>query len=120
MDVITAVRTGRAYLEGGAPMDALRVLDTVSAELADDPAGQLLLARAYFASAQLARAEAALQRVLARDPVDAFARLLLARTLERASRPEEALAQYRLAAALQPDPDVLARRDELAARLVRP
>lgn len=117
MDVVTTVRTARAYLDAGAPLDALHVLETVAEHLEQDVAGQLLLARAYYASAQLGRAEQALRRVLAQDPSDSWARVLLGRTLERASRPQEALAQLRLAAAMEPHPDVLEQRDRLAARL---
>lgn len=59
-----------------------------------------LLARAYYHSAQLGRAEAAARELLAGDPTDAYAALLLARTLQRQSRPDEADRVYRRAAAL--------------------
>lgn len=117
MDVVTAVRTGRAHLEAGAPLEAVRVLEEVAEHLEQDVSGQLLLARAYDGSAQLGRAEQALSRVLALDPVDSWARLLPGRTLERAARPQEALTQFRLAAAMQPHPEFLEQRDRLAARL---
>jgi Flp pilus assembly protein TadD len=61
---------------------------------------RLLLARAYYHSAQLRRAEATARAVLAEDPTDAYAALLLARTLERGSRHDEAAAAMNLAAAL--------------------
>ncbi|WP_148613687.1 hypothetical protein [Nocardioides rubriscoriae] len=61
---------------------------------------RLLLARSYYHSAQLARAEAAARAVLAEAPTDAYAALLLARTLERASRVDEAREAMRVAAAL--------------------
>ncbi|WP_139984205.1 hypothetical protein [Nocardioides litoris] len=61
---------------------------------------RLLLARAYYHSAQLGRAEAAARAVLAEAPTDEYAALLLARTLERASRPEEAAEAMRVATAL--------------------
>ncbi|MFI0789097.1 tetratricopeptide repeat protein [Streptomyces lydicus] len=72
----------------------------------EDPqlvAPRLLLARAYYHSAQLARAEAELRAVLDRDPVEAYARLMLGRTLERQGRPGEAAGQLRIAAALGAD-----------------
>ena len=61
---------------------------------------RLLLARAYFHSAQLGRAEATLRALLADHPDDGYATLLLARTLERGSRHEEARPVLRLAEAL--------------------
>ncbi|PWK88300.1 tetratricopeptide repeat protein [Lentzea atacamensis] len=59
----------------------------------------LLLARAYYHSAQLAKAEAQLRAIVDRDPVEHYAHLLLGRTLERQGRPEEAAPWLRLAAA---------------------
>jgi FMN reductase len=59
----------------------------------------LLLARAYYHSAQLGKAEAQLRVIVDRDPVEHYAHLLLGRTLERRGRPEEAAPWLRLAAA---------------------
>jgi tetratricopeptide (TPR) repeat protein len=59
----------------------------------------LLLARAYYHSAQLGKAEAQLRVLVDRDPVEHYAHLLLGRTLERQGRPEEAAPWLRLAAA---------------------
>jgi Tfp pilus assembly protein PilF len=83
-----------------------RVLEALLAELDGLDAGhavteaRLLLARAYFHSAQLRRAEATARDVLAEDPTEAYAALLLARTLERGSRHAEAARAMSLAAAL--------------------
>ncbi|MDX8028949.1 tetratricopeptide repeat protein [Lentzea sp. BCCO 10_0856] len=63
----------------------------------------LLLARAYFHSAQLGKAEARLRVIVDRDPVEHYAHLLLGRTLERQGRPEEAAPWLRLAAAFGGD-----------------
>jgi hypothetical protein len=60
----------------------------------------LLLARAYYHSAQLGKAEAQLRVIVDRDPVEHYAHLLLGRTLERQGRPDEAAPWLRLAAAL--------------------
>ncbi|WP_223277676.1 tetratricopeptide repeat protein [Janibacter sp. YB324] len=57
----------------------------------------LLLARCYFHSAQLGRAEAAAREVIAEAPDDAYAHLLLGRTLQRAGRADEARGPLRLA-----------------------
>lgn len=68
-----------------------------------DPVGHgtaeahLLLARAYFHSAQLGRAESAAHQVLSESPDDPYAHLLLGRTLQRAGRPDEARGPLRLA-----------------------
>lgn len=61
---------------------------------------QLLLARAYYHSAQLRRAEAQLLRVVDRWPDDAYAHLVLARTLQRAGRAEEGRVHLVLAEAM--------------------
>lgn len=59
-----------------------------------------LLARSYYHSAQTGRAVDAARDLLERDPADGYAALLLARSLERASRPDEAAAARRLSEAL--------------------
>ncbi len=51
---------------------------------------RLLLARAYFHSAQLNRAERVVRAVLADDPDEPYANLVLGRTLQRLGRPDEA------------------------------
>jgi predicted Zn-dependent protease len=58
---------------------------------------RLLLARAYFHSAQLGRAEATLTRITTESPTDAYAHLLLGRTLQRAGRHGEAARPLALA-----------------------
>lgn len=82
------------------PAEAARVLAPL-VEAEPDHTGALeLYARALFASAQLRRAERALRTLLELRPDDGWARLALARTLERQSRDDEAAAQRQLAAAL--------------------
>lgn len=61
---------------------------------------RLLLARAYFHSAQLTHAEQAARALIEADPADGYAHVLLYRTLERLSRHEEAGRYRRLAEAL--------------------
>lgn len=87
------------------PLGALTMLEPLLADHADDHGVQLLAARAYYHSAQLGRARDALTGLLERDPSDHYARFLLGRTLERASRPAEALPHLRLAATMHTDPD---------------
>ncbi|QIQ06638.1 tetratricopeptide repeat protein [Streptomyces liangshanensis] len=79
---------------------AARILGSLVEEVPEQVAPRLLLARAYYHSARLAKAEAELLAVLERDPVEHYARLMLGRTLERQGRPADAAPHLRLAAAL--------------------
>ena len=63
-------------------------------------AARHLLARSYFHQALLGPAEATARALLADDPTDAYAALLLFRSLERQSRHDEAAGALRLATAL--------------------
>lgn len=65
-----------------------------------DASAQLLLARAYYHSAQLHGAERAARTVIALDPSDAYAQLLLGRTLQRAGRDQDARAPLAMARAM--------------------
>lgn len=82
---------------------AAQILDDLVAEIPEQVAARLLLARAYYHSAQLGRAEAELRTVVERDPVEHYARLMLGRTLERQGRHEEAGPHLRMAAAFAGD-----------------
>jgi predicted Zn-dependent protease len=84
----------------GQPVQAARILEPlVAAEPANEAALELL-ARAYFGSAQLAKAEESLTRLVELAPANGWARRALARTLERQSRGAEAVAHHRVADAL--------------------
>lgn len=105
----------RHYFEDGQYLDAARELEELFTDVAAaraetpeggdgrDPVGhglsepRLLLARAYYHSAQLRRAEEAARQVLDEDPQDAYAHLLLGRTLVRAGRSDEAKGPLRMA-----------------------
>ncbi len=56
-----------------------------------------LLARAYFNSAQLNRAERVLRRLIEQSPTNGWAYRTLARTLARRSADEEAARYHRIA-----------------------
>ena len=87
----------------GQPTEAARILvPVVEAEPANESALELL-ARSYSGSAQLARAEEALLRLVELAPANGWARRALARTLERQSRAGEALPHHRIADALGAD-----------------
>ncbi len=61
---------------------------------------RLQLARSYYHSAQLRRAEEVLTVIVDRWPDEAYAHLLLARTLQRAGRAEEGRQHLLLAEAM--------------------
>nr|BAQ21968.1 hypothetical protein [Streptomyces versipellis] len=82
---------------------AARVLVGLVEEVPEQTGPRLLLARAYYHSAQLQRAESELRVIVERDPVEHYARLMLGRTLERQGRHEEAGPHLRLASALAGD-----------------
>ena len=88
------------FLAMGQPTEAARILErVVEAEPANEAALELL-ARAYFGSAQLARSEGVLTRLVALAPANGWARRALARTLERQSRADDAAVHHRVADAL--------------------
>ncbi|TXS43440.1 hypothetical protein EAO75_31530 [Streptomyces sp. uw30] len=82
---------------------AARVLGKLVEEVPEQTGPRLLLARAYYHSAQLRRAETELRVIVERDPVEQYARLMLGRTLQRQGRDVEAEPHIRLASALTGD-----------------
>jgi predicted Zn-dependent protease len=82
---------------------AARLLAAIVEEVPGQIAPRLLLARAYYHSAQLRRAEEQLREVIARDPVESYAHLILGRTLQRQGREAEAAPYLRTAAAFSGD-----------------
>nr|WP_203659679.1 tetratricopeptide repeat protein [Streptomyces sp. SID14446] len=79
---------------------AARVLDGLVEETPEHVGPRLLLARSYYHSAQLGRAETELRALVEIDPVEHYARLMLGRTLERQGRHAEAASHLRIASAL--------------------
>ncbi|WAZ26034.1 tetratricopeptide repeat protein [Streptomyces cinnabarinus] len=103
-------RWERAQLLFGARdyIGAARLLAEVVEEAPEQTGPRLLLARSYYHSAQLSRAEEQLRHIVDRDPVEHYAHLMLGRTLERQGRQEEAAPWLRMAAAFSgelPDGD---------------
>jgi len=86
---------------------AARVLGGLVEEVPEQTGPRLLLARAYYHSAQLRRAETELRVIVERDPVEEYARLMLGRTLQRQGRDAEAEPHLRLVSALTGDFDQL-------------
>jgi Flp pilus assembly protein TadD len=110
-------RFAQVLLDAGEPLEALALLRPVAEEIDGNAAGQLLLGRGYFHSAQLERARQAFARVVELDPTDTYARFLLGRTLERQSRLAEAQVQYRIAVAMSDRPEYRERLDEVTTRV---
>ncbi|MGL5909285.1 MAG: tetratricopeptide repeat protein [Phycicoccus sp.] len=80
---------------------------------------RLLLARSYYHSAQLARAERVTRAILADDPDEAYANLVLGRTLQRQGRHAEAtphLAMAELLGGYVPTGRLPDRDDEAGTR----
>ena len=100
IDLHSEYLRGDLFLAMGRPTEAARILERVVEAEPDNKAGLELLARAYFGSAQLTKAEEALTRLVGMAPVDGWARRALARTLERQSRAAEAAVHHRVADAL--------------------
>ncbi len=105
MTLFDRYRLAEAHLEHGEPLAAVETLEPMVDELNDVAAGQLLLGRAYFASAQLRRAQQAFERVVALDPTDDYAHFALGRTFERQGVVDSAITHYRLAAAMDARPE---------------
>lgn len=102
----TAERWERARLLFDAKdyIKAARLLADVVREVPEPTGPRLLLARAYYHSAQLRRAEEQLRLVIERDPVEHYAHLMLGRVLQRQGRHDEAAPWLRLAAAFAGGP----------------
>ncbi|WP_046733552.1 tetratricopeptide repeat protein [Streptomyces humi] len=94
---------GQLFFDAKDYAGAARVLAGVVAEVPEQTGPRLLLARAYYHSAQLRRAENELREIVERDPVEHYARLMLGRTLQRQSRHAEAEPHLRIASALAGD-----------------
>ncbi|MFI5663504.1 tetratricopeptide repeat protein [Streptomyces sp. NPDC051684] len=88
------------FFEAREYANAARILDGLVEEVPEQVGPRLLLARSYYHSAQLRRAETALRTIVERDPVEHYARLMLGRTLERQGRHDEAAPHLRMASAL--------------------
>ncbi|BCM72889.1 MULTISPECIES: tetratricopeptide repeat protein [Streptomyces] len=106
----TAERWERAQLlfEAKDYIGAAELLVAVVEEAPEQTGPRLLLARAYYHSAQLRRAEEQLRQIVERDPVEHYAHLMLGRTLERQGRTDEAQPWLRMAGAFAgefPDDD---------------
>jgi predicted Zn-dependent protease len=115
VELIDEYRRARLFMELGKPADAAQILEAVMAAEPENSDVRLRLALAYFASAQLNKAEAHLRDLVARDPSDHYAHHVLGRTLERQSRTAEALPHLRLADAMAQVPEYRTAVERVAA-----
>ena len=100
MDLHSEYLRADLFLAMGRPTEAARILERVVAAEPENEAAVELLARSYFGSAQLNRAETSLARLVELAPANGWARRALARTLERQSRAADAAVHHRVADAL--------------------
>lgn len=98
------------HFEGRRYREAVELLEVIIEEVPGNASVRTLLARAYFHAAMLQRAEQEARELIARSPVDAYAHIILARSLQRQSRHDEALGYLRVAAALTGNDDLLPQR----------
>jgi tetratricopeptide (TPR) repeat protein len=95
-------RWAESLLDQHDPLGALVLLRPLLAEHGGDRSVRLLAARAWYASTQLGRARAALEELVAEHPADAYAHVLLGRTLQRLGQREEAAPHLRMGGAMTP------------------
>lgn len=100
MDLLAEYRRATMFFEAGDPTEAARLLEPIVEAEPGNASVRQLLARAYFQSAQLRRAEEQLRALVDQDPSDHYAHHVLGRTLERLNRPVDALRHLRIAAAM--------------------
>ncbi len=115
-DDLAAYRAAAVLYDAGDAVGAARELEPLLVGDSTPKSVLELAGRAFFRSAQLRRAEDAFNRLVERDPSDAYARFALGRTLERLSRRDEAAACYRLAAAMDPKDDYVQALDRVTAQ----
>ena len=104
---LTEYERAQVYFEMNDYAQAARLLEPFAVEQPRSVSVRLLLARAYYHSAQLRRAEAEFRAVTELDPVEDYAWFGLGRALERQSRHAEAAPCFRIAAAMRPDEEYL-------------
>lgn len=107
MAEMTEYERAQVYFEMNDYAQAARLLEPFALEQPRSVSVRLLLARAYYHSAQLGKAEAEFRAVTELDPVEDYAWFGLGRALERQSRHAEAVPCFRMAAAMRPSPEYL-------------
>ena len=90
------LRDAEEMLAKRDPLAALKFLEPLLRDHPDHPGVMLAAARAYFKSAQLGRALDLSEKLVAANPADFYARMLLGRTLQRLGRGDEARGHLNL------------------------
>lgn len=116
-DLFEEYRRAVIFFDSGDPISAAKVLEPIVAAEPRRFDVRLLLARSYFHSAQLSRAEEQLRLLVEQDPSDHYVRYVLGRTLERQHRPADALPHLRMAAAMHPSEEYADSVRRVAAKL---
>jgi predicted Zn-dependent protease len=105
LDLAERYERAQVFFDAGNYTTACRLLvDVVEAEPTHQ-ASRLLLARAYYHSAALRKAEEQLRIIVEREPTEAYAHLMLGRTLERLGRRREATPHLRIASVMRGAPE---------------
>jgi predicted Zn-dependent protease len=117
MDLHFEYERAQLFADAGRPAEAARILAVVRDADPGNSGVRLRLALAYFKSAQLQQAETELRCLVERDPSDHYAQHVLGRTLERMSRPSEALPHLRLANAMHDDEHYAAAVERVVERI---
>jgi Flp pilus assembly protein TadD len=116
MDAVELYREASRLLDERRVRQAAVVAEELARVEPDAPSALELLARIYFAGARLEKAAEVFGRLVDADPADAYARIGLARSLQRLSRHDEAAVHARIAAALAPGTDTLRLLADLTDR----
>lgn len=120
MAEMTEYERAQVYFEMNDFAQAARLLEPFAAEQPRSVSVRLLLARAYYHSAQLRKAEAEFRAVTELDPVEDYAWFGLGRALERQSRHAEAAPCFRMAAAMRPAEEYLDAAENSTAKSSAP
>jgi tetratricopeptide (TPR) repeat protein len=107
MAEMTEYERAQVYFEMNDYTQAARLLEPCAAGQPRSVSVRLLLARAYYHSAQLRKAEAEFRAVTELDPAEDYAWFGLGRALERQSRHAQAAPCFRMAAAMRPSGEYL-------------
>jgi tetratricopeptide (TPR) repeat protein len=107
MAELTEYERAQLYFEMNDYAQAAQLLEPFAEQQPHSVSVRLLLARAYYHSAQLRKAEAEFRAVTELDPVEDYAWFCRGRTLERLSRHAEAATCFRVASAMRPQQDYL-------------
>lgn len=91
---------GKEFFEARDFITAARWFAEVVEDAPENLGARMLLARSYYHSAALGKAEEQLRIILEQNPAEAYAHLMLGRTLQRLSREDEATKHMRLSAAM--------------------